>query len=117
LREGAAVINRYRQKVTPSLLFAAITLASIRDSFREADTAQKILETSVGPQGIEGRSQQNGGVESRFIALESSLLCTRRASFSRTIVLASLILFVGTSYKKQPIKYTNPPSSARTGDF
>src|ERR1700722_18758586 len=35
----------------------------------EADTVQKVLESSVGPQRIKGRPQQNGRVESRLIAL------------------------------------------------
>jgi hypothetical protein len=47
---------------------ASITAGSF-PSFREANTAQKLLESSVGPQRIEGRSQQNGRVESRFITL------------------------------------------------
>jgi hypothetical protein len=36
---------------------------------READTAPEIFESSVGPQRIEGRAQQDGRVESRFIGL------------------------------------------------
>jgi hypothetical protein len=38
---------------------------------READTAPEIFESSVGPQRIEGRAQQDERVESRFIALFS----------------------------------------------
>src|SRR5580700_2794109 len=38
-------------------------------SLREADTVQKLLESSVGPQRIKGRSQQDGRVESRVITL------------------------------------------------
>src|ERR1700722_4593272 len=34
----------------------------------EADTVQKVLESSVGPQRIKGRPQQNGRVESRLVA-------------------------------------------------
>src|ERR1700730_9976937 len=47
---------------------ASITAGSFPSS-REANAAQKLLESSVGPQRIEGRSQQNGRVESRFITL------------------------------------------------
>jgi hypothetical protein len=35
----------------------------------EADTALEILESSVGPQRIKGRAQQDGRLESRFIGL------------------------------------------------
>ena len=38
-------------------------------SWREADTAPEIFESSVGPQRIEGRAQQDGRFESRFIGL------------------------------------------------
>src|ERR1700730_35304 len=47
---------------------ASITAGSFPSS-REANAAQKLLESSVGLQRIEGRSQQNGRVESRFITL------------------------------------------------
>jgi hypothetical protein len=36
-------------------------------SSREADTAQQILETGVGPQRIKDGAQQDGRVESRFV--------------------------------------------------
>src|SRR4051794_26079290 len=46
----------------------SITAESFPSS-REAKTAHKLLESSVGPQRIEGRAQQDGRVESRIVAL------------------------------------------------
>src|ERR1700685_4607251 len=40
-----------------------------RSSSREANSMQKLLESSVGPQRIEGRAQQDGRLESGFITL------------------------------------------------
>jgi hypothetical protein len=42
---------------------------NVLNSSREPDTTPEILESSVGPQRIEGRTQQDGWVESRFIGL------------------------------------------------
>jgi len=36
---------------------------------READTAREILKPTIGPQGIECRTHQDGGIESRLIGL------------------------------------------------
>jgi hypothetical protein len=47
---------------------ASITAESFPSS-RKADTVQKLLESSVGPQRIEGRAQQDGCLESTFITL------------------------------------------------
>src|SRR5271156_1693802 len=46
----------------------SIIAESFRSS-READAVQKLLESSVGPQRIEGRTQQDGCLESGVIAL------------------------------------------------
>src|ERR1700688_2913331 len=43
------------------------SIGNLLNSSREADTAQQILESSVGPQGIKSRAQQDGWVESRLI--------------------------------------------------
>jgi hypothetical protein len=48
--------------------FASITAESFPSS-RKANTVQKLLESSVGPQRIEGRAQQDGCLESAFITL------------------------------------------------
>ena len=41
----------------------------ITSGLREANTAQEILKPSIGPERIEGRSQQDRRFESRFVCL------------------------------------------------
>ena len=45
------------------------SVESVRSDLREANTAQEILKPSVGPERIEGRPDEDGGVESLLIGL------------------------------------------------
>jgi len=45
------------------------SVESVRSDLREANTAQEISKPSVGPERIEGRPDEDGGVESRLIGL------------------------------------------------
>src|SRR5438105_2499317 len=45
------------------------SLRNVLTSPREPDTTPEILESSVGPQRVEGWTQQDGWVESRLISL------------------------------------------------